>query len=100
LLQAEVRLDCTSPGETYLNSDPSIAFFEIALGEVYIKHARTFSAQMLPGRFEKVRLWFTMDENPTMVQFTMLGGKGAKATVRNLEVHEVKDVPPRPGFAP
>ena len=68
----------------------------LTLGEVYFKHTRTLGAQTLPGRYEKIRLWFTMRDEPPKVQMLMRG-KG-KVSIRNLEVHEIKDAPPRPGF--
>ena len=96
LLEAEARVD--GGDDVNMSADPTASFFEVALGEVYDRHARTLNTKSLPGRHEKIRLWCTMAEEQTKVQLRMRG-KG-RIVIRNLEVYEVKNAPLRPGYAP
>ncbi len=85
LLEAEVRLECDAG--VYLGPMAEQHGFGIVFGGSYYP-LRTLGSQLLPGRYETFKIYYSTGKEPVATARLWLNGNG-KAIIRRIGVYEV-----------
>lgn len=82
------RVDCENGA--YLGQHADTDFFKVVLGKAGPQSTRTLSSQVLPGRFQLMRVQYKADADLTWLLLDLVLTAKGKVTIKSVEVFEVE----------